>query len=371
MRIGINGLSVATGGNVTYFANLLPELGPLAAARGHAVTLYTRAGGRVAVPVGSPIREVRLSLPGLAGPQRAVWEQSVLPALALRDRLDVLYGPADNVPLAAPCATVCAFRNPNVYADIGQWPLRDRPRLRLLRRLAVASARRCARGLFVSGAARDEIAPVIGLRPEKARVVHHGLGPVFEQALAGLRPLARPYLLTVSTIYRYKNFVRLLAAFDAHVRGAGLPHALAIVGGSADPEHLAEMQATIRARGLEADVVLPGEVRYPAVGAWYRHAEAFVFPSFRETFGHPLLEAMAAGLPIAAADIPVMREVGGDVPIYFDPFSVDALGAALQTLLGPGHDERVARGRARLAEFTWRRTAEHTLAALEEAAGPR
>jgi glycosyltransferase involved in cell wall biosynthesis len=368
LRIGVNTISAVTGGGVTYFANLLPELARLLEARGDTLVVYTRRNGRVRVPTAPALREACVAPEGLAGLRRGAWEQLWLPVHARRDKLDLFYGPADTLPLAMPCRTVCAFRNPNIYAPLSEEPRSQWARLLTLRGLAVAAGATCSRAIFVSAAARDEIAPAIRLPAAKARVVHHALGRVFRDALTGPRPWERPYLLSVSTMYTYKNFVRLVQAYDLYVKRSGLPHGLVIIGEPVEADYTARVVAEIAARGLRDDVRYLGEVKYPAVGPWYRHAAAFAFPSYRETFGHPLLEAMAADLPLAAADTAVMREIGGDVPLYFDPMSVDALGKALvEVLTGADRDAMVERGRHRVSEFTWRRTAEETLRVFDEA----
>jgi glycosyltransferase involved in cell wall biosynthesis len=287
-----------------------------------------------------------------------------------RDHIDLFYGPTDIVPLGLTCPSVCAFRNPNIYVPIPEMAAGDRMRLTALRGLAIGSAQRCRRAIFVSGAARDEIAPVLRLDPAKARVIHHGLGRVFRDALTGPRPWDRPYILTVSTQYEYKNTPRLIEAFARFVHGRGLPHGLVVVGALVERPTATRIQETIARLGLGDVVRLAGEVGYPAVGAWYSHASAFVFPSWRETFGHPLLEAMAADLPIAAADIPVMREIAADAARYFDPRSVDAMGEAiLQALYDPNRAALIARGRERLSAFSWETSARRTLDVFSEAAG--
>jgi glycosyltransferase involved in cell wall biosynthesis len=369
MRFGINAIAVMTGGAATYFANLLPIWGEMLAARGDTLFIYTRKGGRVHVPAMPALVEVPLATDEVSRAERIARQHLLLPLQARKDKLDVFFGPGDSVPLGMMCPTVVAYRNPNVYSRIFNEPVDRRPRLLALRALALTSARSCSRAIFVSAVSRDEIVPVIHLKPEKARVVHHGLGDVFQKALTGPRPWDRPYLLSVSTIYHYKNYIRLVQAYDEHVKKQGLPHGLVIVGATVDTEYAEDLKREIVRRGLQADVQLTGEIQYPGAGPWFKHADAFVFPSFRETFGHPLLEAMAADLPVAAADIPVMREIGGEVPFYFDPMSVDDMGRALrEVLVGADRTSRLQAGRDRLQEFTWRKTAEKTLAVLDEAA---
>jgi len=101
-----------------------------------------------------------------------------------------------------------------------------------------------------------------------------------------------------------------------------------------------------------------GEVPYAEVRRYYAEASLFVFPSHLETFGHPLLEAMASDLPLVAADTPVFREIAGDAAFYGDPLSPPALADAVQAALVPGAARQlVKRGRERLAHFTWERSA--------------
>ncbi len=75
-----------------------------------------------------------------------------------------------------------------------------------------------------------------------------------------------------------------------------------------------------------------GHVPYDDIPTLYRDHDIFVFPSVAETFGHPLVEAMNSGMPIALAERPVNREVCGDAAVYFDPLSISQAVEKIQQL---------------------------------------
>jgi glycosyltransferase involved in cell wall biosynthesis len=102
---------------------------------------------------------------------------------------------------------------------------------------------------------------------------------------------------------------------------------------------------------------------------YYRGAAAFVFPSLLETFGHPLLEAMIAGTPVIASDIPTFHEIAGDIALYFPPLDAKALAARVDAVRADpaATEERVARARARAAGFSWTRSIDALCAVFEQA----
>jgi glycosyltransferase involved in cell wall biosynthesis len=99
-------------------------------------------------------------------------------------------------------------------------------------------------------------------------------------------------------------------------------------------------------------------VPYAKLLGYYRGAAAFVFPSLLESFGHPLLEAMIAGAPVIASDIPTFREIARDTALYFPPLDAKALAAQVDAVRAdPAATQgRVARARERTRDFTWERS---------------
>jgi glycosyltransferase involved in cell wall biosynthesis len=208
--------------------------------------------------------------------------------------------------------------------------------------------------------------------PEERRaVVHHGIDPTSWANAAPRRDQPRPYILTVGSIYKHKNFIRLVDAYVEMARRNPEAPDLIIIGDEYDAVHKRGMEASRRAGGdLAERIRILGAVPNDEVRAYCAGAALFVFPSYLETFGHPLLEAMAAGVPTVASDLPVFREIAGDAAIYADPFDVSALAAAMEQALRPERStELVRRGHERLKEFSLDRTVTGTLALFESVLG--
>jgi glycosyltransferase involved in cell wall biosynthesis len=206
-----------------------------------------------------------------------------------------------------------------------------------------ASAKR-SRGLIaVSASTRNDLLHYYGV---DAAVIHHGVEWQFFEIAKRRQP--RDYLLCVSTSHPHKNLERLLRVAKPMRELPGL--VITGVRGFAakDVEKLAG--GSVRLIGW-----IPREQLYEL----FRGARGFIYPSTFEGFGMPVLEAMAAGIPVACSDIPPLREVAGSTVQYFDPSSDTAIRESLEKLIAGSIPTQAAAERAAL--FTWRRTAQATL----------
>jgi glycosyltransferase involved in cell wall biosynthesis len=112
----------------------------------------------------------------------------------------------------------------------------------------------------------------------------------------------------------------------------------------------------LRDPDVAAHLDVLGPVAYERVPELYQRSDIFIFPSIAESFGHPLVEAMASGLPVIASDIPVHREICGDAALYFDPLCARALADCMARLRSDVslRDQLVAHGVKRVPEhFAW------------------
>jgi glycosyltransferase involved in cell wall biosynthesis len=163
------------------------------------------------------------------------------------------------------------------------------------------------------------------------------------------------YLLGVGDLRAKKNWRRLVSAWRA-LRAQGLPHRLVIAG--EDAGEAAALRELAQAEPLE----LPGYVDDARLDALMRGAACLVHPSLYEGFGLVIVEALARGVPVAAARGTALTEAGGDAAVYFDPLDEDAIAGAIQAALGRAGDRQWA------ARFTWERSAELTAAVYAEVA---
>jgi glycosyltransferase involved in cell wall biosynthesis len=183
-----------------------------------------------------------------------------------------------------------------------------------------------------------------------------GVSPLAEPAPETERP-APGYLLTVGETSPRKDYGTLLRAMSRLDRDARLVMAGPPAG---DEERLRSLIATL---GVTSRVTRLGAVSDSLLSGLYAGALGLCFPSVSEGFGLPVLEAMAAGVPVVARDIPVTREVAGDAALYVAGGGERAWAEAIEALLSDGRlrQSLAERGRARAAQFTWERTAAATL----------
>ena len=229
------------------------------------------------------------------------------------------------------------------------------------------------RVICISHSAAPEIVEHFHVPESRIRVIPLGVDPVWARDPPAARVMAtlarhrlRPgYFLFVGTLQPRKNLGVLLSAYDLLPHDLRRETALVIVGRYG--WGAAELRADLERRQEAGEVVWLNGIDNDSLRDLYAGACAFVFPSLAEGFGLPVLEALAAGLPVIASELPVLREVAGPDADYIDGTDTRAWSEALvRASVATGTGADCARRRARAAMYSWRTCAEQTLGIYRE-----
>lgn len=207
--------------------------------------------------------------------------------------------------------------------------------------------------LCVSQSTANDIAEFYPKIPEnKIKIIHNGVDNFFFEDDAKSY-LGKPYFLFVGNRGRYKNFLRLLTVFGKS--GLSKQFCLRIISPINDfpTENEKEIIAKYH---LESEIFVEVSVTDFVLRNRYQHAFAYICPSEYEGFGLPIIEAMACGTIVISSNTSSLPEIGGTVPVFFDPNSLDSITEALFEVALMTDEERMARvnrGKIRASIFSW------------------
>src|SRR3954453_9757259 len=338
MRVGISLLTLVpgiSGGSETYARALTRTLageGTLAY-KVFLPTIAADAGGGLDAEVVTRYRASR-GMPGRIaamasaalhpGPLRRALDLDGLDAVHFP--LSVMLPPVDGVPAVTTVLDVQHEEFPAFFS---------RAELAYRRRVYGWTVRRSRLVVTISEHAKQALVDRLGLPPGRGRVIY--LAVDHERFRPGEEE-REPFLLYPANPWPHKNHARLLEAFRL-VRAKHPELRLVLTGhGHEEP--------------VPAGVEIAGRVPLDELVSLYRGASAVVFPSLYEGFGQPPLEALACAPPVACSDIPPLREVCGEVAVYFDPTEPEAIASGIEEALRRA-PELSAAGPARAAGFTW------------------
>jgi len=303
-----------------------------------------------------PPDEVEVRRYELGGSSRALvpvrdvgWYLAALPARAWRDGMDVLHCPTHRapvksaVPLVVTLHDIAVLRHPELF---NRWT-------RSYSRVVLPRVARAARVVIAASEfTRGELLSVLDLPAEKVRVIPHAVGPPF---VADGEAGYGDYVLTVGTLEPRKNLDQLVAGFER----AGLDGSRLLVAGTPGWGDVDVSGERVQRLGFVPDDEL---------ARLYRGARCVAYLSAYEGFGLPLVEAMACGAPVVAANAGSAPEVTGGAAVLVDPSDPDAIAAGLAEAV-ERREELRALGLERARSFSWDAVARATISVYREAAG--
>lgn len=298
------------------------------------------------------------------------WEQISLPRAVKKIKPDIIHCTANTAPLNCPAPLVLtlhdiiflqenSFRGSS-YQNFGN----------LYRRLVVPHAIKKARHIItVSEYEKTIIAEFCHIDKEKVTVIHNAVNEKFhpryhQHELKEFREkhhLPEQFILHLGNTAPKKNTTRVIQAYACYCLNTKSPLPIVI----ADyPSRLAErLLAEENNKPLIKNFYFPGYIAGPEMPMLYNCSSLFLYPSLRESFGLPVLEAMACAVPVIASQIPALQEVASDAVLFIDPENVETIAEAIQIMLTDSatSDSYKQKGPARAGQFSWKESAKKLL----------
>jgi glycosyltransferase involved in cell wall biosynthesis len=359
-------------GTSVYARNLFREFGRMAASNPHVrFCLFASQGHDTAEFEALPGFEVR-SAPMLQ--RDRLWRLGGATAAARKADAQVLFAPAPALLPIGRLPVVCTIHDVTPVVA----PSHSRMVVWQQRYFLRAAAKRARRIITVSECSKADLMDLFGVTEERIAVVYNGVDKtVFHdqpadkdkqrQVLSRIS-VQKPYIFHHGTIQPRKNLVRLIEAYRRLVRrNRNLDFDLVLAGTLG--WRYEEIVRAARSGG-EGRVILAGELEDMDLVLLLKGASLVVIPSLYEGFCLPMVEAMACGAPVIAANASCLPEISAAALRYFDPLSVEDMAACMELVLEDAEirNNLVVRGKEQAARFDWGRCARVTLAVLQQSA---
>jgi glycosyltransferase involved in cell wall biosynthesis len=360
-RVLIHALGADMGGAVRHISNFLPALGRFDSKREYTVLI------RPGIDLGAlPINITVKSVPRFIAQSsfiRAIHDIVFLPIVLWKQRYDLVVTLTNFGLIWTSIPHIFFQRNSLYYCPRYLKAINGRLKLEVLlrRRLTVAMMKHANMIVTPSAAMAEMINSYFPALPhDRFRILYHGFDrqsmtePPDPPLLEVINQAKGIKLIYPSHLSFYKGFLELFELLAcAKLRGMHFTMLLTI--DERDDRTLVDFYSKrLLELGLKADVLLIGRIPQGQMGSLYQLCDAMIFPSFCESFGFPLLEALAHGLPVIAADTSVNREICGNAAFYFSPENpVQGAEQLMNALSAPNKKVLRDHGRVRLTEFDW------------------
>jgi glycosyltransferase involved in cell wall biosynthesis len=376
MKAGIDASNLRAGGGVTHLVELLGVV-RLKEHGFEKVTVWGSSATLAKIAEKGWLCKIHDKLLDRSLLHRVFWQRFKLKKLAKKESCDVLFVPGGSDASGfKPMVTMSQNMLPFEWREIRRYGWSWITLRLLLLRLTQSRTYRKADGLiFLTKYARDTVLKIVGKYPYKTIIIPHGINPRFflrprsQRKSEEFREAHPCRILYVSIIDVYKLQWHVVDAV-AQLKKEGLPVQLDLVGPAYLPA-LKRLNKVLRRFDPQGKFIhYHGPVPYEELFKWYHQADIFIFASSCENMPNILLEAMAAGLPIACSNRGPMPDILGDAGLYFDPENPAEIACAIRSLFD-SPDLRTEKGEAAYRSskaFTWQRCAEQTFQFLAQQA---
>ncbi len=376
MKIAINALVLKSAGNIAYFSNILPEIEKQDKKNEYFVFLPPHWKEKINFrPKKLKLIEVKFFTKNLI--LREFYEQVILPFKLKSLKIDLLFCPSDVATLLTPCKVALAIRNPNPYFKFRKQPFSLKTRSKIRKILTKISVFKAKKIIFVSDFSKRIISKQLKIKNEKTTTIYHGINQRFfkelneekiEEKWSKKIDNLSPFILSISNLYPHKNFEVLIKAYNNLDKELKNKYKLVIAGEFTFPNYFLKLKKLVRQYSLEKHVIFLGPVPYKVIPYLYKKAILFVLPSILETFGHTLVEAMVAGVPLIASNSTAIPEIVGKGGFFFNPYDAEGLTEKITFCLKSDkiRKELIEKGVQRAKQFSWQKTTNQLLEVFRE-----
>ena len=296
---------------------------------------------------------------------RILWEQLAQPLVLRRAGVDLLHALAFVAPLAAPCPFVVTvydlsfLRFPEAFRPFNRW---------YLSYFTANSVKRAKAVITISESTRRDVINLLNAPPERVHTIYCGVDASFRplpqaeiDAFKSAHNLPDTFVLYLGTLEPRKNVDGLIRAYARWRQRDPAAPPLVVAGGKG--WYYSQIFELAQSLNLTNAVHFPGYIPQEAMNLWYNAATLFVYPSYFEGFGLPVLEAMACGTPVITSNVSSLPEVAGSAALLVDPVNMEQLSEALADVMRhPDLRQAMAeQGLVRAATFNWQETAQETV----------
>lgn len=297
-----------------------------------------------------------------------LWEQFLLPQLVRKYRADLLHCTSNTAPIAVRTALVLTLHdiifmerkigtNASLYQRLG----------RVYRRFVLPRIlEQVDQVITVSHFEKNNILARYPQLKDKVHAVYNGVSssfrPVETLAVAALQELPKgSYWLFLGNTDPKKNMRNTLLGYAEYLKGSAVKRKLLLI--DTDPKVLDILLAELNITDIKPYLIIKDYISHAELPQWYTHAFASLYTSLRESFGLPLIEAMACGTPVIGSNTSAIPEVAEDSILYVDPQDATSIAGAMLRLEGDTqlYAEKRNLGLLQSVKYTWQNTGRATL----------
>ena len=300
-----------------------------------------------------------------------LWEQILLPFYAKKYNIDVLHCTSNTAPLFVTMPLFLTLHDV-IFMEkaVGKNTSSNYQKFGNLYRkwLVPKIIRKCEKIVTISEIEKANIVKILGLGNDSVTVVHNGVSGRFGtrssseivQQIKSQWNLEADFFLFLGNVEPRKNVFNTVSAFVLFAEKYG---EVKLVVTGLNSTFVENILSKIGKKALLNRFVITGFVPENVLHTLYAEAKVFLYPSLREGFGLPILEAMAFGTPVVTSNVSSMPEVAGEAAFLVNPFSVESIAQGMETAYENERlrQEKIGLGYSRLGMFTWQKTAEQMM----------